>query len=760
MTLAARLSDSLHERYSITREVGRGGMATVYLAHDVRHDRSVALKVLHPDLATTLGPERFLREIRLAARLQHPHILPVFDSGTADGLLWYAMPYVAGESLRARLLRDPPVAVAEALQLGREIADALDYAHAAGVVHRDVKPENILLSAGHALLADFGIARALALSGSPAGDAALTEVGLVVGTPSYMSPEQAVGDTAIDGRSDIYSLGCVVYEVLAGKAPRGGPRDRGLLVQRFMAPVTPLKDLGVAVPPSVDHAVLRALALDPRDRFARAAEFGNALEAGPASAGAGADLGRRTAERAIAILPFANLTQQPGTDYLSDGLTEELIGALAKVEGLRVPSRTSVFALKGKSQDIRELGRQLNVETVLEGSVRQAGDRLRISAQLVSVHDGYQLWSETYDRRMADILDLQDEITRTIVRTLRVRLMGDQPTRPAQPRTRTPEAYQHYLKGRYFWNQRTGESLRKAITSFERAIELDPGYALAYAGIADAYNSLGFSFDLGGGDPAVVIPLAKAAGRRALELDDRSAEVHTSLAFTNLIHDWDWATSEREFRRALELDPDYPHAHHWYSHHLVAVGRFDESLGHSRRALELEPLAMITNVHLGWHHFFAREYPAAVEQLRATLDLDPRFVHAHHYLGFVFAQQERYDEAIVELERAVALLPASLETMAELAAVYGVAGERPKAQEILDRLLGLARERYVSPFYVARIHHGLGHREEALQWLERAYDERADLVAYLNVDPRLDDLRHEPRFAALARKVAEGGGTS
>lgn len=755
MSVAARLSQSLHERYEITSELGRGGMATVYLARDVRHDRAVALKVLHPELATTLGPERFLREIRLAARLQHPHILPIFDSGSADGLLWYTMPYVTGESLRARLSRDRRLGVDEALRLGREIADALDYAHGAGVVHRDVKPENVLLSAGHALLADFGIARAVATAGSRTQEAgSITEIGVVVGTPAYMSPEQAAGDAQLDGRSDIYSLGCVVYEMLAGEPPHAGPDAWAILAKRLTGAVAPLASAGVLVPWSVERAVLKALALDPADRFSRAEEFAAALQGGSETVAASA--GARATARAVAILPFANLSADPGTDYLSDGLTEELIGALARVEGLRVPSRTSVFALKGKSQDIRELGGQLQVEIVLEGSVRLAGDRLRIAARLVSVRDGYQIWSETYDRRMADVLDVQEEITRTIVRTLKLKLMGDYPTGMSERQTHSPEAYQLYLKGRYFWNQRTSESLRKAIACFERAVEVDPGYALAYSGIADAHCSLANSFDLGGGDPAG-IPRAKAAALRALELDDRSAEAHTSLAFPALIHDRDWATSEREFRRALELDPDYANAHHWFSHHLVAMGRFDQSLEHSRRALELEPLAMVTNVHLGWHYFFARDYPAAVEQLRASLDLDQRFVHAHHYLGFVYAQQQRYDDAIAELRTAASLLPESLETPAELAAVLGAAGERREAQEILNRLLGLARQHYISPFYLARIHQGLGRREEALSWLERAYAERVDLMVYLNVDPRLDDLREEPRFAALARKLAEGG---
>jgi len=528
--LLARLSAALAGRYTIERELGRGGMAHVFLAHDLRHDRSVALKVLRPELAAALGPERFLREIALAAPLAHPHILALLDSGDADGLLYYVMPHVEGESLRARLDRESQLPLDDTLRIGQEVAGALDYAHRHQVVHRDIKPENILFQDGLAVVADFGIARALI----GAGTRPLTQSGLTVGTPSYMSPEQAAGDAQVDGRSDVYSLGCVLYEMLAGEPPYTGATAQAIIAKRFSEPVPHIRTLR-DVPEPVERAITRALARVPADRFATAADFAAALVSAPAMPPA-----RTAPPQSIAVLPFTNLSPDPENEYFSDGMTEEVINALAQLGDLHVAARTSSFAFKGKRGDLRTIGDRLGVRTLLEGSVRRAGDRLRVTAQLTNAADGYQLWSERYDRGMDDIFAVQDEIARAIVARLRVTLA--RPEAPlVRPGTDDLEAYDLYLKGRYFWARR-GEGLQKAIDCFERAIAADPGFAAPYAGLADTYCILGV---YGYMPSTTVQERTRDAAERALALDDRLAEAHYSVGFYEWTFGWDLERAER-----------------------------------------------------------------------------------------------------------------------------------------------------------------------------------------------------------------------
>ena len=572
------LNTVLRDRYLIDRELGRGGMATVYLTRDLRHDRQVALKVLHGNIAAMLGPERFLREIKLAARLQHPHILPVFDSGEADGELWYTMPYVAGESMRGRLFREGALPLDEALRIAIQVADALDHAHRHGVVHRDVKPENILLAEGHAWLADFGVARA-----EGGVSERLTETGMVVGTPAYMSPEQAIGEVGLDGRTDIYALGCVVYEMLTGKAPYRGGTPAAVLAQQLTSPVPSLRAARAGAPEWIDRVVSKALSKAPADRFATAAGLAAALVA-PRATEAVAAL---PADKSIAVLPFANLSADPDNEFFADGMTDELINALAKVPGLRVVSRTSAFAFKGKQIDVRSIGAQLNVQAVVEGSVRRAGRRLRLSAQLTNVADGYQLWSETFDRELEDVFAIQDELSRGIVRALQIRLLGAESAALVKPSTDDFEAYTLYLKGRHFWNRRTEAGLRLGLDYFEQALARDPGYAPAHAGVADSYAILGFYSSL---PPTEAFPKARQAASRALELDPTLAEARPALAYVAMYHDWDWAGAEREFRLAIALNPGYSTTHQWYGNFLSILGRFDESVAEFSRAIALDPV--------------------------------------------------------------------------------------------------------------------------------------------------------------------------
>src|ERR1041384_4528761 len=541
--LQNRLRNALAERYDIEREVGRGGMATVFLAQDRRHHRPVALKVLHPELALSLGSERFLREIQIAARLQHPHIVPLYDSGQAGELLYYVMPFVEGESLRQRLARAPPLPLEEAVQIARAVASALDYAHRQQIVHRDIKPENVMLHEGEAVVTDFGIAKAV--SAAVAGN--LTQTGTAIGTPAYMSPEQAGGAADLDARSDIYSLGAMLYEMVGGTAPFTGPTVQAIIAKLFTEPAAPLREQRHDTPPWLDTAVMKALAKTPEGRFATAAQFAQALTwPGGTSTPPELRTGAGAAVRSIAVLPFVNMSNDAENEYFSDGIAEEIINALTRIQALRVASRTSSFAFKGKNEDIGEIGRKLKVATGLEGSVRKAGSRLRVTAQLVSVADGNNLWSERYDRQLEDVFEIQDEIAGNIVKALRVVLSeGEKKAIEKAAPTENVEAYEYYLRGRQFFHQFRRTGMQFARRMYERAIETDPRYALAYAGMADSCSFLYMYWD---GSKAN-LEAADQGSRKALELGPDLAEAHASRGFA-LTLSRQYEEARREFETA------------------------------------------------------------------------------------------------------------------------------------------------------------------------------------------------------------------
>src|SRR5262245_8400246 len=563
MTDAVRLAAALDGRYTIERELGAGGMATVYLARDLKHNRHVALKLLHADLAQTVGAERFLREIQLAAKLSHPHILPLFDSGDAAGLLYYVMPNVDGQSLRDRLTRERQLAVGEAVRIAGEVAGALDYAHRHGVVHRDIKPENIMLQDGHALVADFGIGKAL----SDVEGQAFTQTGVSVGTPAYMSPEQAAGES-VDGRSDLYSLGCVLYEMLVGEQPFTGPTVQAVIAKRFVQTPADVSALREGVPRPLARAIQQVLARTPIDRYHTGADLAAAMRAPdtpvPAASRPAAP------EKSIAVLPFASMSTDPENEFFADGITEEILNALSQIAELRVAGRSSSFSFKGKNQDLRQIGEALNVRTVLEGSVRRAGNRVRITAQLVDVTDGFHLWSERYDREIADVFAVQDEIAAAIAAKLKTTLAAGAEAR-AQRATENIEAYQAYLKGRALLYRR-GPSTKLGMKLMEKALELDPTYALAWAGLADANSLLGY---YGNTPPEVAAAKAREAVTEALRHGPDLAEAHTARGLQALLFEWDWATAEQSFRKALELNPGYIQATAWYElfYHGFACGR-------------------------------------------------------------------------------------------------------------------------------------------------------------------------------------------
>jgi serine/threonine-protein kinase len=745
--IADRLS-AIADRYRILEEIGRGGTATVFLAEDLKHGRRVAMKVLRPVPGAAYEPQRFLREIRIAAGLAHPQILPLHDSGECDGLLYFVMPYAGCETLRDRITREGQLPIDAALRIVRAVSAALAYAHRHGIVHRDIKPENILLQEGEPVVADFGVAMALSAA---AGDSVyVTDRGFAVGTPAYMSPEQASAEPTLDGRSDQYSLACVLYEMLSGDPPFAGTGARATMARHAIETPASIRTRRPTVPMAIDRALARALAKSPGERFPGMTEFADALVAPVPEVIPVADAGTIREARTIAVLPFVNAGGDAENEYLSDGITDELIIALSKVDGLNVASRTSVFALKGLREDVRSLGARLNVSAMLEGTVRRAGNRLRITVQLIGVADGRTLWSERYDREAADVFAIQDEIARTIVTTLRATLLRDLGDAPPVRYTANPRAYHLYLKGRYWWNRRTQAGIAEGIKYFEQAIAEDPGYALAYTGLADSYA---LQVDYRGAPVRDGMERAKGLARKSLALDDSLAEAHTSLGWVSFIYDWDWPAARESFARALECNPAYSVARQWHSWYLMAMGRVEESLAEGRRAVELDPASVSIRRSMGWLYYYARQPAAALEHLRRALAMNPTADETHRLLGLAYLQLGKHDEAAAALREAVAASDSPALATADLGVVAAARGRPTEARAVLDGLRAEAREHYVSPVAFAVLYLALGEFDSAFEALERAHRDRRGWLAYLRVEPAVDPVRDDPRFARLLERM-------
>ena len=679
-----QLEKALSGKYDIERELGRGGMATVYLAHDLKHEREVAVKVLHPELSSSIGPDRFLREIKVAARLNHPHILPLHDSGESGGFLFYVMPYVEGESLRTRLNRAGKLPLDEALYLARGIAGALDYAHRQRVVHRDIKPENIMLHEGEAMVMDFGIAKAVSVA---SGDT-LTQMGMMVGTPAYVSPEQAAGEAEIDGRSDQYSLACMLFEILTGRKAFEGSSTQAVLSKRFTDPVPSLKKVDPTVPDEIDEAVTRALSKEPRERFNTSGEFAKALVWPKVSTPADmAAMKPATAPKSIAVLPFADMSPERENGYFTDGMAEEIINALTTIKALRVASRTSSFAFKGTTEDIRQVGKKLDVATVLEGSVRKAGMKLRINAQLVNVADGYQLWSQRYDRDMEDVFAIQDEIAQNIVKALRVILSEDEKRAIEKVPTANVEAYECYLRGRQFFHQFQKSALEFARQMFTRAIEIDPTYALAYAGLADSCSLLYTNFDASDAN----LRNAETASRRALELGPELAEAHVARGHAVSLSG-NQAEAEAEFETALRLNPQLFDAAYMFGRALLAQGQLERAATMFERAAELRPEDYVVPGLLGGAYAslnrtadaqrgYRRQLDAASKRLKLNPD-DPRALYmggvAHARLGEGARARDWANQAL-------AINSNDATVLYNVACIYSISGEVEEAVTLLER---------------------------------------------------------------------------
>ena len=743
---------ALTPRFTIEREIGVGGMASVFLARDERNERPVALKVLRQGFNIADDAGRFDREIKLLARLQHPLILPLHDSGLAADAPYFVMPYVEGETLRERLVREGRLPIADALSIATEVADALAYAHAQGVVHRDIKPENIMLWRGHAVVCDFGIATIAQSSASDGSRAErLTRAGHWLGTPGYMSPEQAAGEADIGATSDQYSLGLVLYEMLSGSPPFVGS-PRAVLARQLTESPTPVAALRPEVPAALSGALERALASAPEDRWASTALFGEELRGSSGTATTlSSALESADARLSLAILPFANVGSDSANEFFVDGMTDELIGSLSRLPRLRVVSRTSAFSFRGKDVALSEIGARLRVGFVLTGSVRRAGDRLRVTAQLSRVADDTLLWSETYERQIADVFEVQDDLTRRITTTVREALGTTGAVTPARLHPAgNVTAYDQYLLGRYHWNKRGAGPLREGLACFQRAIDADPTYAPAWAGLADSHALLAST---GIARPDTAYPAAREAALRSIALDPLLAEGHASLGLVKLNYDWDWIGAERALKTAIELNPSYATARMWYSSYLSSMARFDEAIASARQAVAVDPFSIVAAIKVGVAHIFALEYEKAAAQLERALVMEPTFTDVHSWLATAYMGLGRNDEAVALAEQAYALSNHSPAFRGVLIGVYGRVGRHHEARALFEPMTQAPDP---PPFFMAVLHAALGDHDKVYPWLERGVRERADFMHSLRTNPFLINEWKDPRFAEILQQMRLG----
>jgi serine/threonine protein kinase/tetratricopeptide (TPR) repeat protein len=750
-SMTTQLAGALLGPYRIEAPIGAGGMGEVFRAHDTRLHRNVAIKILpRGRMADPDRKRRFLQEARAASALNHPNIVVIYDISSDAGTDFLVMEYVQGQTLKDLIAADG-LPFHRVTEYGVQIASALASAHCAGIVHRDIKPANIMVTPNHQVkVLDFGIAKLVnPLPGSQARSVDGTIPGTLVGTIAYMSPEQTRGES-VDARTDIFSLGSVLYQAATGALPFNGASV--LAIMHEIAVVEPPAPSHVC--PNLSHAfdavIKKCLAKNAEQRFARMEDVAFAL--GFSGGGSGRPVTEASPSvPAIAVMPFSNLSGDAENEYFGDGLAEELINELARIDALQVTARSSSFAFRGKALDVREIGKVLNVTVILEGSVRRIGNRLRVSAQLINVSDGYHLWSERYDREMTDLFDIQDDISSAIMEKLRPRLSRKGDGLPLKRQTEDPEAYSLYLKGRYYWEKRPAGTWR-AIESFEQAIECDPKYALAYAGLADAYNTLA-SWEGGILPPREGFAKGLAYAEQALQLDPELAQGHAALGYVLLHNTWDIHEAERRFTDAIRLNPRYGPAHHWYSHLLVAGERLEESLSESIAYLKADPADQFSLVHMSWHYLMTHEFDKALVECRRALRDEPNFAWHHVFHGWALLDSNQTAEAEAEIRRGAELSGGPSVILTSLAHAQAVAGHQSEARQSLDRLAELSKSKYVSPYEIGLVHEALGDRAEAFRCWERAYEERSPWLVYLAREHRLRHLHGMPKFESLVARI-------
>jgi len=783
--------------FRITERLGAGGMGVVYKAFDTRLDRPVALKFL-PDHLTrdSQALERFRREARAASALNHPGICTIYDIGEQDGRAFIAMEFIDGETLRNHIY-GKALPLEQTLKLGIQIAEALDAAHAEGIIHRDIKPANIFVTKrGQSKVLDFGLAKLVPKGIAEPGndpDAGLSDsssiAGIISGTPAYMSPEQVRGD-GLDPRTDIFSLGLILYEMSTGRQAFGAATP-GMIIEAVLtrSPVPP-RSINPEIPPRLEEIINKALNKKREERYQHAADIRDdlqRLERGCDSALAwkaaqeqtlpglevaatpshttgaqkrpastrrtGAARPKRVSKKPIdslAVLPFENLSRDPEHEYLSDGITGSLINVLAAAPKLRVMAESTVFRYKGRSIDPQAVGSELNVRAVLTGRIMASGGSLRIGTELVDVATGSRLWGAQYHRTSGDIFAIQDEISQEISEKLRLKLTRADKKRLTKRRTDDPEAYRLYLKGRHHWNRWTEDGFYKAIEYFQQAIERDSTYALAHSGVADSYVLLGWNSYL---PPKDTFPKAKTAAMRALRLDPDLGEARAPLAAVLWLNDWQWPEAKAEFERSIALNSAYPTSNHWHAEYLMTMGRHDEAIARMKQSQELDPLSLIISVAIGWAYYMVRRHDDSMQQLRRTVELDPHYAVTYWILGLLLRTMGRLEEAIAQGEKGVTLSGGSPVMRAALAQTLAVAGEQTRARQILGELVQLSSQKYVSPYFLSGIYLGLGQHDRAIDYLEKAYEERSHWLLYLHIDPSMDSLRSNPGFQDLLRRV-------
>ncbi len=747
--------------YKIIEKIGEGGMGVVYKAADQKLRRYIALKFLPVGLlANPESRERFIREAQAAAALNHPNIITVYEINEFQGQLYIAMEFVDGAFLHRKIAEknhERPGAehILHEAQLDYvaklfiQLAEGLYKAHCAGIVHRDIKPQNILVDSDDRVkILDFGIAKLRGMS-------TLTQQAFTMGTVPYMSPEQVRGKE-IDHRSDIWSLGVLLYEMLADRMPFSGEYPETVIYAIVNEKPELLSAVKTGIPIEMERIVNRAMVKDPAHRYQGLDEMLKDLKAVAS---------RFTSETmteimspedendsriSIAVLPFADMSPQKDQEYFCDGMVEELINSLSKIDGLKVASRTSSFFFKGKNCELQEIGARLKVKTVLEGGVQKAGDRLRVTAHLVNVEDGCQIWSERFNGELQDVFAVQDEITMAIVENLKVKLLGEEKVEIARRHTNDLEAYNLFLQGRYFWNKRYEVGMKKSIEFFQQASQRDPNYALPFVGIADAFNILGF---YGFMPPKDAFQKARASARRALQIDEHLGEAHASLGWVKTFFEWDWAGAEREYKRAIELSPHYATSHEWFALFLGVMGRYEEALREIAIARDHDPLSLIINSVAGVLFIFSRRYDKAIKQLTRTIEMDPTFALAHIWLGEAYMFSGMYPEAVGEFKKVLAQAPNMTYALADLGMTYGLAGQKEEAQKIIQQFDQIATQAYVSMVLKAQVFIGIGLKNKAFDALDQAYEDRDSFVPYFKASPHYDRLRPDPRFEVMLIKA-------